>query len=197
MTRSSDTELIRRLEHALTVWECVTSDGPPDQIPRPSTLLVEARARLAKSEPQDKRTDTDAIRQVIQERNEAVRRYHDLAHGMIYHGNSVAHWHAKATAYKSVIGRVWDELRAAGIACDGKKSCTDGVRELAARKSPATQPEPQGLTDEELLRCYGLAKRDHCYEGPIDDWPKRAERAATVAGLRAVIAADRARFDRP
>jgi len=59
------------------------------------------------------------------------------------------------------------------------------------------QPEPEGLTDEELLRTYGLAKRDHCYEGPIDDWPNRAERAATVHGLRAVIAADRARWGRP
>jgi hypothetical protein len=55
------------------------------------------------------------------------------------------------------------------------------------------QPEPQGPTDEELLRCYGLAKRDHCYEGPIDDWPKRAERAATVHGLHAVLA----RWGRP
>lgn len=52
MTTSSDTELIRRLEHALQVWECATSDGPPDQIPCPSTLLVEARARLAQPEPQ-------------------------------------------------------------------------------------------------------------------------------------------------
>jgi hypothetical protein len=42
--------------------------------------------------------------------------------------------------------------------------------------------------DDELLRTYGVAKRDHCYEGPIDDWPKRAERAATVHGLRAVLA---------
>jgi hypothetical protein len=50
------------------------------------------------------------------------------------------------------------------------------------------QTEPEGPTDEELLRCYGLAKRDHCYEGPMDDWPKRAERAATVHGLRAVLA---------
>ena len=59
------------------------------------------------------------------------------------------------------------------------------------------QSEPEGPTDEELLRTYGLAKRNHCYEGPIDDWPKRAERAATVHGLRAVIAADRARWGRP
>jgi len=59
------------------------------------------------------------------------------------------------------------------------------------------QPEPEGLTDltdEDLLRTYGLAKRDHCYEGPTDDWPKRSERSATACGLRAVIAADRARF---
>jgi hypothetical protein len=49
------------------------------------------------------------------------------------------------------------------------------------------------ISDEELLRTYGLAKRNHCYEGPIDDWPKRAERAATVCGLRAVLA----RYARP
>jgi hypothetical protein len=50
------------------------------------------------------------------------------------------------------------------------------------------QPEPEGLTDEDLLRTYGLSKRDHCYEGDSHDWPKKAERAATVAGLRAVLA---------
>ena len=50
------------------------------------------------------------------------------------------------------------------------------------------EPQPDPPTDEELLRTYGLAKRDHCYEGPIDDWPRRVERAATVAGLRAVLA---------
>ncbi len=49
------------------------------------------------------------------------------------------------------------------------------------------QSEPEGVGDEELLRTYGKAKRDHCYEGPMDDWPKRAERAATVHGLRAVL----------
>jgi hypothetical protein len=66
-----------------------------------------------------------------------------------------------------------------------------------SRWSPAVEPEPEEPTEEELLRTYGLAKRDHCYEGPIDDWPKRAERAATVHGLRALIAADRARCGRP
>ena len=46
---------------------------------------------------------------------------------------------------------------------------------------------PKPPTDKELLRTYGKAKRDHCYEGDLDDWPKKAERAATVAGLRAVL----------
>jgi hypothetical protein len=44
------------------------------------------------------------------------------------------------------------------------------------------------LTDEELLRTYGLAKRNHIYDGPNDDWPNRSERAATICGLRAVLA---------
>jgi hypothetical protein len=69
-------------------------------------------------------------------------------------------------------------------------------RELQELRQLVQQGQ-QGPTDEELLRCYGLAKRNHCYEGPMDDWPKRAERAATVCGLRAVIAADRARWGRP
>ena len=60
------------------------------------------------------------------------------------------------------------------------------LRRLVLAK--VAEPEPQNPTDEELLRTYGLAKRDHNYEGPLDDWPKRAERAATVAGLRAVLA---------
>lgn len=61
------------------------------------------------------------------------------------------------------------------------------VEALEARVALA-QPEPQMPTDEELLRTYGKAKRDYRYEGPLDDWPKQAERAATVHGLRAVLA---------
>ena len=61
------------------------------------------------------------------------------------------------------------------------------------------QPEPPERTDEELLRTYGKAKRDHCYEGDADDMRMNPERAYTVAGLRAVIADDRARtlLDQP
>jgi hypothetical protein len=68
---------------------------------------------------------------------------------------------------------------------------------LRVNSTTLAQPEPEGLTDEELLRTYGKAKREHCYDGPIDDWPRREERAATVHGLRAVIAADRAHYARP
>jgi hypothetical protein len=64
----------------------------------------------------------------------------------------------------------------------------DIVLWTAAQMLEADQSEPVKLTDEELLRTYGLAKRDYCYEGPSDDWPKRAERAATICGLRAVLA---------
>jgi hypothetical protein len=53
----------------------------------------------------------------------------------------------------------------------------------AAIAQPAEDP-----TDDELLRTYGAAKRNHQYDGPSDDWPNRAERAATVCGLRAVLA---------
>ena len=64
--------------------------------------------------------------------------------------------------------------------------CSAGLAALA-------QPVAEGPTDEELLRTYGIAKRDHCYEGDLDDWPKKSERAATVAGIRAVLS----RWGRP
>jgi hypothetical protein len=62
----------------------------------------------------------------------------------------------------------------------------DELRNIALTGVYSTPP-PEPPTDEELLRKYGVAKRDFCYEGPIDDWPKRAERAATIYGLRAVL----------
>jgi len=73
MTTSSDTELIRRLEHALTLLECATSGGPPDLIPRPSTLLTEARARLAHPEPEGVTDEQwDAIRERLWDNYETV-----------------------------------------------------------------------------------------------------------------------------
>ena len=73
----------------------------------------------------------DAVRQAIEERDDMERKYHDLAEHMVYHGNSVSWWYSKATAYRSAIDAVWTELKAAGIKCDGIKTCADGVRELA------------------------------------------------------------------
>jgi hypothetical protein len=70
--------------------------------------------------------------------------------------------------------------------------CTDPQSWIAEQiyqmGAELAQPEPEGVIDDELLRTYGIAKRDYCYEGPSDDWPKRAERAATIHGLRAVLA---------
>jgi hypothetical protein len=79
------------------------------------------------------RMGLDAIRQAIEGRDVMERKYHDLAEHLVYHGNSVAWWHSKATMYRDAIDRVWDELKAAGITCDGRKTCADGVRELAVR----------------------------------------------------------------
>jgi hypothetical protein len=79
------------------------------------------------------RMGLDAIRQAIEDRDAMEMKYRDLAEHMVYHGNSVSWWHSKAMAYRDAIDRVWDELKAAGIVCDGRKTCADGVRELAAR----------------------------------------------------------------
>lgn len=120
------------------------------------------RAALAQPEPGAKRIDLDAIKQAIEERDEAVRQYHDLAQNMVYHGNSVSHWHCKATAYKDAIGKVWSELQTAGIACDGNKSCAEGVCELASRKTPSIQLQPEPEVDDDFVTAINdLAKRTH------------------------------------
>lgn len=80
------------------------------------------------------RMGLDAIRQAIEDHDATLQKYHDLAEHMVYQGNSVSWWYSKATAYRDAIDNVWTELRAAGIVCDGVKTCADGVRELAAMK---------------------------------------------------------------
>ena len=54
--------------------------------------------------------------------------------------------------------------------------------------TPPAEGELAEPSDEELLRTYGAATRNYCYEGDVDDWPRKAARAATVAGLRAILA---------
>lgn len=78
----------------------------------------------------------DVIRQCIEERDAMERQYHDLAEHMTFEGNSVSWWHSKAIAYRNAVDEVWGALHAAGIRADGKKTCADGVRELAARLPP-------------------------------------------------------------
>ncbi len=73
----------------------------------------------------------------------------------------------------------------------------DGLRFQAAvnrARAALAQPEPEGLTDKELLGC--MLKAAASVPGGqctgILDWDKEA-----IAAARAVIAADRARFGRP
>jgi hypothetical protein len=98
---------------------------------------VEALEAAPASTPQPK---GDEIKQAIEELEEMERKYYELANSMIYRGNSVAHWHAKATAYKDAIGAVWTELQAAGVICDGTKSSAEGVKELASEISKLRAP---------------------------------------------------------
>jgi hypothetical protein len=73
--------------------------------------------------------------------------------------------------------------------CNGEPvSAMRRALELWGRSDTREAAPGAEIGDEELLQTYGKAKRDHCYEGPIDDWPKRAERAAIICGLRAVWA---------
>lgn len=83
--------------------------------------------------PEPERMGLDAIRQAIEERDAMERAYHDLANEMVYEGNSVSWWRSKAMAYRNAVDDVWFALKDAGIHADGKKTCADGVRELAAR----------------------------------------------------------------
>ncbi len=98
--------------------------------------------------------------------------------------------------YRAMCDELVEELED-WIVCDDESEIADALSLIDRARTLLAQPEPPELTDEELLRTYGKAKRDHCYEGELDDWPKKAERAASVAGLRAAIAADRARWGRP
>ena len=77
--------------------------------------------------------DLDAIAQAIEERDDALMRYHQLATEMIYEGNSISWIHSKAKNYGNALTEAWKELKAAGIECNGSKSVAEGIRELASR----------------------------------------------------------------
>jgi len=63
-----------------------------------------------------------------------------LASEMVYNGNSVSHWYAKATAYKAAVGRMCDVATKHGIKLDGK---TDVVDLIDSHLSAATNPRKQ------------------------------------------------------
>lgn len=47
-----------------------------------------------------------------------------------YKGNSVAHWHSKAVAYKNALDDAWAALRERGIHSDGQTDVAAAIRKL-------------------------------------------------------------------
>jgi hypothetical protein len=85
-------------------------------------------------------------------------------------------------------------------ACNAEGGTADeihlrGIKAALASAQPAAlaQPAEDSTDDSELLSTYHAARNDHQYNGMGDGWQWRAERAATVCGLRAVLA----RYGRP
>lgn len=82
--------------------------------------------------------DLSIIKQALEERDDALQKVELMASEMVYRGNSVQHWHAKATAYSDVIMRLWDVLKEAGVKQQG--DVVNTVREALAKRA-ADQPE--------------------------------------------------------
>ena len=76
-------------------------------------------------------TNVDVAREAIEERDRVEQAYHDLANNMIYEGNSISWTKSKADNYGAALGEAWGALKEAGIKCDGQKTVTEGIRELA------------------------------------------------------------------
>lgn len=98
-------------------------------------------------------SDLDVIRLAIEERDDALEKVELMAREMVYRGNSVQHWHAKATAYGDCIMRIWKVLDEAGVKRCG--DVVDTVRSLLP--STADQPSP-ALIDHiaEIAHAGGL-----------------------------------------
>ena len=79
-------------------------------------------------------SDLEAIKQSIEERGDAIQRYHDLASQMVYEGNSIQWGYFKSKNYGSALLEAWDALREAGIKCDGRTTVAEGIRLLAQSK---------------------------------------------------------------
>ena len=131
---------------------------------------------MSQDKPPLERMGLDAIRQAIEERDAMEHAYHLLAGEMVYEGNSVQHWRSKARAYGDAVTGVWNELKAAGIVCDGRKSCTEGVRELAARVAEL-EADARALSDavaeidrlNRLLTSIGDYAHDHSTGPAVPD----------------------------
>jgi len=97
-----------------------------------------------KNNSRDMNTDqtiADFIRDLIEERDEALSRVDELANKMVYRGNSVSYIYSKADDYKATIMEVWDALKEIGYPPDGATSCADMIRKI---EKPRPKP---GLGD--------------------------------------------------
>lgn len=125
------------------------------------------RAAIARPEPKIEKIGLDVIRKAIEERDDIEQRYYDLAQNMVYEGNSVSHWCNKARAYENTVSGVWEELKKAEINPDGRKSCVDGVRELAERCSGK-----EDLNEEKIAK---VIYRESYYAFGFDSLPPKWE----------------------
>lgn len=70
------------------------------------------------------------IKQALEERDQAISDYHDLANNMVYQGNSVSYIYSKYKNCSSVISDCWDVLREFGVNPDGNTRVDDAIRIL-------------------------------------------------------------------
>ena len=167
MTDTNPRDLIQRLADELYKYECLTSRRPPDCIPAPSPLIDEARAYLSQPEPEE---PTD----------EEIEKSFQLW------------WFNEGSGMRPSNGEDQEEhvRRVSQIAW------SNGAY-VARWGRPAIQPEPKGLTDEELLQ-IAAATIDPYEDGiAIGEYEAETECAVEAYGseliafARAVLSADR------
>jgi hypothetical protein len=115
----------------------------------------------------------------------------------IVHGSS--HWESILKAVESA--------RATLCKSDSEEKLEDSIDDFISQCRPldpeiAAELNPDVLwrlyddhnvdskdsSDDDMYNTFGQAKKSFVYDGPTDNWPNREERAATIYGLKAVLA---------